>query len=386
MGGGGRNRQGFTLVELLVVIAIIGVLIALLLPAVQAAREAARRMQCANNLKQVGLAVHNFHDTMQGLPPSVIDGGRASFFVLILPYMERESLYQPLMNGPNGHSQMFAERYGNYNCDVTTSFAWWKGLSLEEKKQIGSVSHYLCPSRRSGTAYIEDVDGTDLAGFGAPGPQTDYAFMTFGNYRSSTPPGGYQLTNGTPWDVNWYNSFYVGDQTLPFSTGNPYWWEGARGPFRVSSCRITGSAGGTGSAGTLTEWTPRDTIAWIQDGTSNQLIFGDKYINMQTLGLCGSGSQQRADCSYLTAYNEQTTSLARTTDNGGTGAGVLVRPGSSSLKNAAGGGDHGFGSAHPGVCQFLLMDGSVRAIALTTPQTILGPLGCVNDGTAVSVP
>ena len=88
------HRIGFTLVELLVVITIIGILIALLLPAVQAAREAARRLQCANNFKQVGLALHN-HESATGKFPvgCLYPGGEWSWGTYILPYMERQSVY-----------------------------------------------------------------------------------------------------------------------------------------------------------------------------------------------------------------------------------------------------------------------------------------------------
>jgi prepilin-type N-terminal cleavage/methylation domain-containing protein/prepilin-type processing-associated H-X9-DG protein len=94
-----RSRRGFTLVELLVVIAIIGILIALLLPAVQAARESARRNQCINNLKQLALAVHNFHDTNRMLPVSnrplgLTSAPRIGWAINALPFMEQQALYQ----------------------------------------------------------------------------------------------------------------------------------------------------------------------------------------------------------------------------------------------------------------------------------------------------
>ncbi len=101
-GTGGGRRRGFTLVELLVVIAIIGILIALLLPAVQAAREAARRSQCTNNLKQLMLGVHNYHDTFNKMPAGYIMIGamavgvsrqHTSWGISILPYIEQTSLY-----------------------------------------------------------------------------------------------------------------------------------------------------------------------------------------------------------------------------------------------------------------------------------------------------
>ena len=105
------HDRGFTLIELLVVIAIIGVLIALLLPAVQAAREAARRAQCVNNLKQIGLATHNFESTYTFLPPdamklakadpnadaqAAIPVNAASYLTQLLPYLEQGNIYNQI--------------------------------------------------------------------------------------------------------------------------------------------------------------------------------------------------------------------------------------------------------------------------------------------------
>jgi prepilin-type N-terminal cleavage/methylation domain-containing protein len=100
-----HRRVGFTLIELLVVIAIIAVLIALLLPAVQQAREAARRSQCNNNLKQMGLALHNYHDVYNALPFGVRygNGWGMSFWISILPYIEQGPLYNKInWNATNG--------------------------------------------------------------------------------------------------------------------------------------------------------------------------------------------------------------------------------------------------------------------------------------------
>ncbi len=93
------QRGGFTLIELLVVIAIIAVLIALLLPAVQQARESARRTQCKNNLKQVGLALHNFHDVYDNFPPGMLDddGKNYSWRTYLLPYIDQAPAYQAIV-------------------------------------------------------------------------------------------------------------------------------------------------------------------------------------------------------------------------------------------------------------------------------------------------
>lgn len=137
-----QQRNGFTLVELLVVIAIIGILVGLLLPAVQAAREAARRMQCSNNFKQMGLAVLNYESAYSRLPPAAMksngttNGGHsASGFMRILPYLEGGNLY----------NQMAAVGFGD-------SANYWLGANnavthrILDIMQGSTFSVYRCPS------------------------------------------------------------------------------------------------------------------------------------------------------------------------------------------------------------------------------------------------
>ncbi len=161
-------RLAFTLVELLVVIAIIGILISLLLPAVQAAREAARRMSCSNNLRQMGIGLHNYHSALRCFPPGSIEprlgansqGRQFAWSALLLPYVEQQPLYEKI------------------------DF----GLAFDDPENAEAaatvVAMYLCPSTPRRSKLNDDRGPTDYGGI--------YGERITGR---NNPPGGTMLYN-----------------------------------------------------------------------------------------------------------------------------------------------------------------------------------------------
>lgn len=195
-----RRLPGFTLIELLVVIAIIAILVSLLLPAVQQAREAARRTQCKNNLKQLGIAIHNYHDVGRVFPGNVVEGGNhlrnASWLTMILPYIEQSAAYNAMeFNGTNFSNQSSPP---NLNWNVVNQLR---------------VSGMNCPTSVLPTTRTQNTNGETRA-LGAPDQITyqvaDYVGIAGGYWMPGTttvPTGG--VWTGYGWDhqvgtiINW---------------------------------------------------------------------------------------------------------------------------------------------------------------------------------------
>jgi prepilin-type N-terminal cleavage/methylation domain-containing protein len=187
-----RSRRGFTLIELLVVIAIIAILIALLLPAVQQAREAARRTQCKNNLHNIGLALHNYHDQFTMFPPAAIEGAatcsqgwifgnRTSWRTMILPQFDQAPLYNSI-----NFNEWLAQ-----NCPAGSVQANPNTINLARRQVIPG---YLCPS--DPTEFIRgDGAGTNYAGMYATGRPIA------GDTTSTTRCGPFYMPGATPQDI-----------------------------------------------------------------------------------------------------------------------------------------------------------------------------------------
>ncbi|MDR1053431.1 MAG: DUF1559 domain-containing protein [Planctomycetaceae bacterium] len=235
---------GFTLVELLVVIAIIGVLIALLLPAVQAAREAARRSQCSNNLRQMSLAIHNFHDVYERFPASSFDPiavragvHRCGVLPFVLPFIEQEALYSILLVPCNSS--------GNADEQEGAVFARPSGRGLK-------IKTFRCPS--DGNSSIISTDATA---------------NTVTSYRGSR-------ADLAGWDVS-----PDGDYNNPDPASQQ--------PMRRSWLRAGRSVGG---------------IELVTDGTSNSVMFSEGIIHDGTGGAPGGSYKSNFATGISSHYNQ----------------------------------------------------------------------------------
>lgn len=227
------RRGAFTLIELLVVIAIIAILIGLLLPAVQKVRESASRAKCMNNMKQIGLACHAYHDANSAMVPTRIPANGMSWRFLLLPYLEQDSLFTlwnpslPYYSQPNATAQTTA------------------------------VSVYLCPSRRGSLTQLS-VDGDGRGSIPhKPGSLADYACSIGSN------------------------------STLSDFTGTP--GVASYGPADGAFLHASGTASGTDPNFTNIRWRHTFKFSSISDGLSNTLFIGEKHVRPTALGLNSDG-------------------------------------------------------------------------------------------------
>lgn len=347
--------RGFTSVELLVVAAIIGVLIGLLLPAVQASRESARRMQCGNNLRQVGLGVSKHHAARRFFPTAgtnsedftslpVVDPGfeRFGWGYQILPYIEQSAIYE----GAKG-----------YGPTVPTA-------SLGNRQLVEvPVSTYTCPSR--GPRVVMDVTVGAVYALG------DYAGITFG-YMG---------------DLQWRNSHNDEDHL-----GQVY---------KEFAWRSIITKGGHNYHGDYHRW-PLVKANDVADGLSNTLVLMEKAVWSQRYAASTSSSAALISEVFGWAHNAHLPTMRSISGDGGLAFGGASGNWSGSPGRGKGprlqGDDHprvgeldydqGFGSAHAGIVMALLGDGSVRGINADIDDSmggILFRLGCRDDGLTISL-
>ncbi|WP_169977310.1 DUF1559 domain-containing protein [Tautonia rosea] len=359
-----RRRLGFTLIELLVVIAIIGVLIALLLPAVQSAREAARRAQCVNNLKQIGIALHNYHDQVNAFPPGAIaDESRGSIWAgnSQMSTLSWRALILPQMEGTNQYNALNFDVHGsNTGAGAGAWFTAWVTVN----------NTWLCPSdgeNNGGLRERETITGQWPNGSGPINPATGAppTVVPVSNYPGSfgdnycigglTPPGGpwetpvgTVLAPGAPrigWAGFWGTNF---NETLS-----------ARGPGRLRGFFSYRNSG----IGPV-------NLASVRDGTSNTIIVGE------TL------PYQVADSNFY--MNNGSTFGTTVPINWKTPEAPAVQFGSPNWRSRFSYASKGAKSEHPGGANFLFADGSVKFLKESINIVVYCALGSRNGGEVVS--
>jgi prepilin-type N-terminal cleavage/methylation domain-containing protein/prepilin-type processing-associated H-X9-DG protein len=317
------TRRAFTLIELLVVIAIIAVLIALLLPAVQAAREAARRAQCVNNLKQLGLACHNYNDIMNSFPanlylhPNYSTAGyvwnNSSWIVMVLPQMEQQALYNAVnfnfMWGPNNVGWKSTMALGQQNSTVRQTV----------------INSLICPSDPSPTQDTTNADeiGSNLAA------GTSYVGNVGDNCLACNPtPGTVSLCASQGYKCR---GAQLGDPTggavvpPPPPTGSGIFWR---------EC-------------------PGVPLQQITDGTSNTFLAGEQIMKVTNWNAWVEANQSVGSTAVPLNY------LAPGVAIGGSGS-INISTGKSDTASWTHW--YSFRSMHPGGGNFLMCDGSVKFI------------------------
>ena len=328
-----RLKRGFTLVELLVVIAIIGILIALLLPAVQAAREAARRAQCSNNLKQIGLALHNYHDTYLVFPPALLNSGRVS----------------------NG---------GNYfGPGVLNTTGWAMMLSyFEQGAAYEQYDFRVCSS-------MSDPN-TGLGPIGDDTINEPVYSMRYSVLECPSADNAGQLSSSGAGGTSFYSRRNARRTNYLFSTG-VFTDYNANYDAYMTDLR-QGMFGNNGAA----------KIAAILDGTSNSLAVGEAVgggtprhktsSNYGPWGLCGT----HTCCHGRVVSSRSTPPLSYTAAYASEWCINCVWRGDAQRRTYA----WVFNSLHPGGAQFVLGDGSGRFLSETIDYGTFCRLAYIHDG------
>jgi hypothetical protein len=262
-------------------------------------------------------------------------------FPILFPYIEQGPLWDFICSRPDSAGRLNSRQY------VGGDNTWWTGMSASEKDQLGSVKTYFCPTRGRKTPAF--TDSADAGNTKANGPQHDYAFVS----RQDTGDA-----------AEWWK---VANLSNPEKNTDGF---NCSSPFRIAKARDS----------SLWEWGPRDTFAWWSDGTSNQILIGEKHFTKShPVGKCTNYSH--GDCTYLTAYANGggVVYVTRTFDHG---TGMIYR----NNEDVPSDGNVYFGSPHTGICNFLIGDGSVHGISATTSADLLRKLASVKDGNAASLP